>query len=296
MCRLSALTDSSAVPQAVRPPRLHLDERHQLALPGDDIEIVPTQPEPVRFDVPAAGREVRDGRALARYPAALAAVGPVADGDEAAVGSHGPTIGARPSGVMHRIRAVADEKLRRIRACGFTGHPAGAKLLRPRPRGRDPSLRAGRRAGPSLPRRRRRGHRYRRGLAPGPARRSLRRPARRADRRRSLRSRGPGPTAPWPPARPRRLPDLPTILAPDPRGAVPRLAATLYGHPATRLRLVGITGTLGKTSTALLVQSALAASGVRVGVIGSLGVRHRGSGGGHRDDDAGRALDPPGPA
>lgn len=72
------------------------------------------------------------------------------------------------------------------------------------------------------------------------------------------------------------LPDFPTIIAPDPRAAVPRLAATLYGHPATRLRLVGITGTLGKTSTALLVQSALAASGVRVGVIGSLGVRHRG--------------------
>jgi len=72
------------------------------------------------------------------------------------------------------------------------------------------------------------------------------------------------------------LPDFPTIVAPDPRGAVPRLAATLYGHPASRLRLVGITGTLGKTTTALLVQSALAASGVRVGVIGSLGVRHRG--------------------
>jgi UDP-N-acetylmuramoyl-L-alanyl-D-glutamate--2,6-diaminopimelate ligase len=70
--------------------------------------------------------------------------------------------------------------------------------------------------------------------------------------------------------------DLPTLVASDPRGAVPRLAATLYRHPASQLRLVGITGTLGKTSTALLVQSALAASGVRVGVIGSLGVRHRG--------------------
>lgn len=69
------------------------------------------------------------------------------------------------------------------------------------------------------------------------------------------------------------LPGFPTIVAPDPRGAVPRLAATLYRHPADELRLVGITGTLGKTSTAMLVQSALAASGVRVGVIGSLGVR-----------------------
>ena len=70
--------------------------------------------------------------------------------------------------------------------------------------------------------------------------------------------------------------EFPTIVAPDPRGAVPRLAAALYGHPARELRLVGITGTLGKTSTALLVQSALAASGVPVGVIGSLGVRIQG--------------------
>jgi UDP-N-acetylmuramoyl-L-alanyl-D-glutamate--2,6-diaminopimelate ligase len=72
------------------------------------------------------------------------------------------------------------------------------------------------------------------------------------------------------------VPGFPTIVAPDPRGAVSRLAATLYRHPAAQLRLVGITGTLGKTSTALLVRSALAASGVRVGVIGSLGVHHRG--------------------
>jgi UDP-N-acetylmuramoyl-L-alanyl-D-glutamate--2,6-diaminopimelate ligase len=72
------------------------------------------------------------------------------------------------------------------------------------------------------------------------------------------------------------VPELPTIVAPDPRGAVPRLAATLFDHPARQLRLVGITGTLGKTSTALLVQSAIAASGIPVGVIGSLGVRIQG--------------------
>ena len=69
---------------------------------------------------------------------------------------------------------------------------------------------------------------------------------------------------------------VPTLLVPDARAAVPHLAATLYGHPARALRLIGITGTLGKTSTALLVQSALEASGTGVGVIGSLGVRIHG--------------------
>ncbi len=70
--------------------------------------------------------------------------------------------------------------------------------------------------------------------------------------------------------------DLPTLVVPDPRAAVPLLAATIYRHPAREVGLIGVTGTLGKTSTALLIQSALEASGLGVGVIGSLGVRARG--------------------
>ena len=66
---------------------------------------------------------------------------------------------------------------------------------------------------------------------------------------------------------------LPTLVVPDPRRALAPLAAAFYGHPARRLRIVGITGTLGKTSTSLLLEAALAAGGVRVGAIGSLGVR-----------------------
>ncbi len=69
---------------------------------------------------------------------------------------------------------------------------------------------------------------------------------------------------------------VPTIVVREPRAAVPLLSAALYGHPARSMRLIGITGTLGKTSTALLVQAALAASHVPVGVIGSLGVRIHG--------------------
>ena len=70
---------------------------------------------------------------------------------------------------------------------------------------------------------------------------------------------------------------LPLVTADDPRLAFARLAAALHGHPARCLRLVGITGTLGKTSTALLVQQALAASPegerVGIGVVGSLGAK-----------------------
>lgn len=71
----------------------------------------------------------------------------------------------------------------------------------------------------------------------------------------------------------RAVPATPTIVAPDVRRALAASAAELQGHPARELRLVGITGTLGKTSTSLLLESALAAGGVAVGAIGSLGVR-----------------------
>lgn len=70
---------------------------------------------------------------------------------------------------------------------------------------------------------------------------------------------------------------VPTILAADPRQALADLAAAYYRHPARDVALVGVTGSLGKTSTALLTQACLAGGQVRVGVIGSLGVRARGS-------------------
>jgi UDP-N-acetylmuramoyl-L-alanyl-D-glutamate--2,6-diaminopimelate ligase len=70
---------------------------------------------------------------------------------------------------------------------------------------------------------------------------------------------------------------VPTLVAADPRRALADLAAALYDHPARDVALVGVTGSLGKTSTALLAQACLAGGGVRVGVIGSLGVRARGA-------------------
>lgn len=65
----------------------------------------------------------------------------------------------------------------------------------------------------------------------------------------------------------------PTIRVEDSRIALAELAAAWHGRPADRLRLVGITGTLGKTSTLSMLESILTAAGVRAGVIGSLGIR-----------------------
>ncbi|HVL70794.1 MAG TPA: Mur ligase family protein [Beijerinckiaceae bacterium] len=68
------------------------------------------------------------------------------------------------------------------------------------------------------------------------------------------------------------VPDAPTLVVPDPRAAAAELAAALNDHPAEKLRLIGVSGTLGKTSTTFLLRNALAAGGEEIGVIGSLGI------------------------
>ncbi|MBM6404122.1 UDP-N-acetylmuramoyl-L-alanyl-D-glutamate--2,6-diaminopimelate ligase [Phycicoccus sp. CSK15P-2] len=66
---------------------------------------------------------------------------------------------------------------------------------------------------------------------------------------------------------------LPVLEVPDPRGVLGAVAARLYGTESTPLRLVGITGTNGKTTTAHLVHSALTALGRRPGLIGTVETR-----------------------
>ena len=48
------------------------------------------------------------------------------------------------------------------------------------------------------------------------------------------------------------------------------LAERFFGHPSDKLKLVGVTGTNGKTTTVLIVQHLLAAAGVKAGIIGTI--------------------------
>jgi UDP-N-acetylmuramoyl-L-alanyl-D-glutamate--2,6-diaminopimelate ligase len=81
---------------------------------------------------------------------------------------------------------------------------------------------------------------------------------------------------------------VPVVRVPDSRRALAGLAAAWYGHPAERLTLVGITGTLGKTSVLSMLEAILARSGMRVGSIGSLGIRVAGE-----TRDTGHTVPPP---
>lgn len=61
------------------------------------------------------------------------------------------------------------------------------------------------------------------------------------------------------------------IVVQNSRKALARIAANFYEHPSGKLRLVGVTGTNGKTTTTHLIKSVLAASGERAGLVGTIG-------------------------
>lgn len=63
------------------------------------------------------------------------------------------------------------------------------------------------------------------------------------------------------------------LVVDDPRALLGRLAARVYGEPARGMRMVGVTGTQGKTTTTRLAESGLRQAGVRAGVIGTVGTR-----------------------
>lgn len=66
-------------------------------------------------------------------------------------------------------------------------------------------------------------------------------------------------------------PGVAVIRVADTRRALGQLAQALYGFPAGRMRMVGVTGTNGKTTTTTLVRQILERAGLRTGTIGTLG-------------------------
>ena len=71
--------------------------------------------------------------------------------------------------------------------------------------------------------------------------------------------------------------DVPLLVVPRPRDLLGRLAAHVHGDPATALRMIGVTGTQGKTTTTRLAESGLQRAGVPSAVIGTVGTRVAGT-------------------
>jgi len=63
---------------------------------------------------------------------------------------------------------------------------------------------------------------------------------------------------------------IPCVRVADSRKALGWLAARFYGEPSSRLRMIGVTGTNGKTTTTYVCKALLESLGQRVGLIGTV--------------------------
>jgi UDP-N-acetylmuramoyl-L-alanyl-D-glutamate--2,6-diaminopimelate ligase len=63
---------------------------------------------------------------------------------------------------------------------------------------------------------------------------------------------------------------VPEVVVQSARAAMGPAAARFYGDPTAKLRVVGITGTNGKTTTAFLTRAILARAGIQAGLLGTV--------------------------
>ncbi len=66
---------------------------------------------------------------------------------------------------------------------------------------------------------------------------------------------------------------VPVFVLADPRARLGEIASWLYGDPSSRLRLIGVTGTSGKTTSTYLIESGLRAAGHLTGLVGGVETR-----------------------
>jgi UDP-N-acetylmuramoyl-L-alanyl-D-glutamate--2,6-diaminopimelate ligase len=72
------------------------------------------------------------------------------------------------------------------------------------------------------------------------------------------------------------VPHVTCVHVLDTRRALAQLASAFYGHPSGQLRLIGVTGTNGKTTSTYLLEAVLQAHGATPGVIGTVTYRYAG--------------------
>ncbi len=67
------------------------------------------------------------------------------------------------------------------------------------------------------------------------------------------------------------VPNIPQCVVADSRHAYARLCQALAGDPSRRVKVIGVTGTHGKTTTSCLIAAVLEAAGVRASIMGTFG-------------------------
>ena len=63
---------------------------------------------------------------------------------------------------------------------------------------------------------------------------------------------------------------LPQVVVTDPAGIISPLVESFFNHPSRHIKVIGITGTNGKTTTTYLIRHILAKAGIRCGMVGTV--------------------------
>lgn len=64
---------------------------------------------------------------------------------------------------------------------------------------------------------------------------------------------------------------VPVVMVENTRYALAVLSAAYFCHPAEEIRVIGITGTKGKTTSSYMIRSILESAGIKTGLIGTIG-------------------------
>ena len=68
----------------------------------------------------------------------------------------------------------------------------------------------------------------------------------------------------------KNLENVTIIMVPDTRKALAIISSNFYGNPSKKLKLIGVTGTKGKTTTTFMIKEILEKAGKKVGLIGTI--------------------------
>lgn len=66
---------------------------------------------------------------------------------------------------------------------------------------------------------------------------------------------------------------VPSVIVPDARFVMALFASHFYGYPSHNLKLIGVTGTNGKTTTCHMIEAIIAHAGFRTGLMGNFGTK-----------------------
>lgn len=70
--------------------------------------------------------------------------------------------------------------------------------------------------------------------------------------------------------------DLPQVIVRDSRFAMAGLANAFYNQPSSRMKMIGVTGTNGKTTTTYLIETIMNDYGLKTGLIGTIQMKYDG--------------------